>query len=133
MRKFSFEVLNEQEFRAFAEASPQSNFQQTVEMANLRRMHGMDVDFVGMREDGEIKAGAVFATHHAPMATFCSVISGPLCDYDDDELVAEFLRALARVAKKKGAVHLDIAPNQRYRVRDDHGEALPESVGGAPD
>ena len=89
MRKFSFEVLNEQEFRAFAEASPQSNFQQTVEMANLRRMHGMDVDFVGMREDGEIKAGAVFATHHAPMATFCSVISGPLCDYDDDELVAE--------------------------------------------
>lgn len=57
MRKFSFEVLNEQEFRAFAEASPQSNFQQTVEMANLRRMHGMDVDFVGMREDGEIKAG----------------------------------------------------------------------------
>lgn len=133
MRKFSFEVLNEQEFRAFAEASPQSNFQQTVEMANLRRMHGMDVDFVGMREDGEIKAGAVFATHHAPMATFCSVISGPLCDYDDDELVAEFLRALARFAKKKGAVHLDIAPNQRYRVRDDHGEALPESEGGAPD
>lgn len=102
-------------------------------MANLRRMHGMDVDFVGMREDGEIKAGAVFATHHAPMATFCSVISGPLCDYDDDELVAEFLRALARFAKKKGAVHLDIAPNQRYRVRDDHGEALPESEGGAPD
>ena len=50
MRKFSFEVLNEQEFRAFAEASPQSNFQQTVEMANLRRMHGMDVDFVGMRD-----------------------------------------------------------------------------------
>lgn len=133
MRKFSFEVLNEQEFRAFAEASPQSNFQQTVEMANLRRMHGMDVDFVGMREGGEIKAGAVFATHHAPMATFCSVISGPLCDYDDDELVAEFLRALARFAKKKGAVHLDIAPNQRYRVRDDHGEALPESEGGAPD
>ncbi len=132
-RKFSFEVLNEQEFRAFAEASPQSNFQQTVEMANLRRMHGMDVDFVGMREDGEIKAGAVFATHHAPMATFCSVISGPLCDYDDDELVAEFLRALARFAKKKGAVHLDIAPNQRYRVRDDHGEALPERAGGAPD
>ena len=131
--KFTFEVLNEQEFRAFAEASPQSNFQQTVEMANLRRMHGMDVDFVGMREDGEIKAGAVFATHHAPMATFCSVISGPLCDYDDDELVAEFLRALARFAKKKGAVHLDIAPNQRYRVRDDHGEALPESEGGAPD
>ncbi|PVV62083.1 peptidoglycan bridge formation protein FemAB, partial [Bifidobacterium animalis subsp. lactis] len=54
MRKFSFEVLNEQDFRAFAEASPQSNFQQTVEMAKLRRMHGMDVDFVGLREDGEI-------------------------------------------------------------------------------
>ena len=132
MRQFAFEEVTEQEFREFSEHSPQSNFQQTVQMAKLRRMYGAQVDLVAMREDGVIKAGAVLITHGDGLSKFCNVVNGPLCDYDDAELTRAFLGKLSEFAKKKHAVHLDISPEEPYRIRDDHGNALPDDNGGAP-
>lgn len=132
MRSFSFGTLTDKEFEAFSSAAPHGNFQQSLMAAKDRQFEGVRTHFVGVREgsDHHVVAAALVETRGTGLATYCTIHDGPLCDFDDRELTVFFLRHLAEFARSQGAVHLDITPEQPYRIRDAEGKELADH---APD
>ncbi|KFI63219.1 aminoacyltransferase [Bifidobacterium cuniculi] len=124
MRQFSCTLLTAEEFAAFAARAPHGNFQQTTMMGDLRAGDGTQVDYIGVRERGRLVAAALLCTVKSAVSAFSAVYDGPLCDLDDRELTVYLMDALAAFARKqRGAVHLDVTPEQPYRLRDGDGEA----------
>ena len=133
MRQFVFADLTRDEFAGFAAHARHGNFQQTVMMADLRVAQGQTIDYVGVREHGAVVAAALVATHGSGLTAFSTIADGPLCDLDDRELTVFLIDHIAAMAKRRRhAVHLDITPEQPYRLRDAQGEPLP-GASGAPD
>ena len=133
MRALTFTELSRSDFEAFSERAAHGNFQQTVMAADLRKRNGAATRFVGVRDGAEIVAAALLETHGSGPATFCTVHDGPLCDYDDRELTTFFLDHLAAYAKRLHAVHLDITPEQPYRVLGADGEPIAGDPASNPD
>lgn len=133
MRALTFTELSRDDFEAFSARAAHGNFQQTVMAADLRKRNGTATRFVGVRDGAEIVAAALLETHGSGLATFCTVHDGPLCDYDDRELTTFFLDHLAAYAKRLHAVHLDITPEQPYRVLGADGEPIAGDPASNPD
>lgn len=110
-------------FDEFAKAHPQGNFQQTKEMGSLRsREPGKQVEYLGVEEDGKLVAAGLMQVVHGARSVFALISDGPLCDFDDRELVEFFTREAKARARKAGAVQLDITPEALYQLRTQEGE-----------
>ncbi|KFI49689.1 aminoacyltransferase [Bifidobacterium biavatii] len=133
MRSFTLATLTPDEFDAFSASHPQGNFQQTSAMGRLRAGQSVDVEYLAVKEHGDIVAAMLFETHRSRLSTFAAIHDGPLCDYHDRELVEFLVEQLKRHAKAKGAAQLEITPELPYRLRDSFGGELPADQGGAPD
>ena len=132
-RSFTLETLTEEEFDDFSGKHPDGNFQQTSAAGRLRAEQGVQVEYLGVRENGGLVAAALLETHRSRVSTFCTVHDGPLCDFDDAELTAFFIGQLKRRAKRNKAAQLEITPEKPYRLRDSEGKPIPDEQGGAPD
>ena len=86
MRAFSLVTLSPEAFDDFSAHHADGNFQQTSAAGRLRAGQGIEVEYLGVQENGTIVAGALFETHHSRLSTFSVVHDGPLCDYRDREL-----------------------------------------------
>ena len=133
MRDFVLVKLTDEEFDDFSARHPQGNFQQTSAMGRLRAAHGIDVEYLALKEGEKIVAVALFETHRSRFSTFAVIHDGPMCDYHDTEALTFFMDALKRHAKAKGASQLEITPESPYRLRDTNGASLPDDQNGAPD
>ncbi|WP_033510727.1 peptidoglycan bridge formation glycyltransferase FemA/FemB family protein, partial [Bifidobacterium magnum] len=125
MRSFEFALISAAEFTEFANKAPYGNFQQTASAAKLREHEGAQVAFIAVKEAGAVVAAALVSTRKAPMATFCSIVDGPLCDLTDKELVDFFTEHLKVYAKQQGAIHVDITPEMPYQILSAEGKPLP--------
>ena len=105
MRDFELVKLSEDEFDKFSACHPQGNFQQTSAMGTLRKEEGKTVDYLGVKEHGELKAAGLLQIIHAGGSTFALIHDGPMCDFDDKELLAFFVGKLKEYAKQGGAGH----------------------------
>lgn len=86
MRAFSLVTLSPEAFDDFSAHHADGNFQQTSAAGRLRAGQGIEVEYLGVQENGTIVAGALFETHRSRLSTFSVVHDGPLCDYRDREL-----------------------------------------------
>ena len=85
MRAFSLVTLSPEAFDDFSAHHADGNFQQTSAAGRLRAGQGIEVEYLGVQENGTIVAGALFETHRSRLSTFSVVHDGPLCDYRDRE------------------------------------------------
>ena len=122
MRDFELVKLSEDEFDKFSACHPQGNFQQTSAMGTLRKEEGKTVDSLGVKEHGELKAAGLLQIIHAGGSTFALIHDGPMCDFDDKELLAFFVGKLKEYAKQGGAAQLDITPEAVYQLHTQKGE-----------
>ena len=122
MRDFELVKLSEDEFDKFSACHPQGNFQQTSAMGTLRKGEGKTVDYLGVKEHGELKAAGLLQIIHAGGSTFALIHDGPMCDFDDKELLAFFVGKLKEYAKQGGAAQLDITPEAVYQLHTQKGE-----------
>ena len=91
MRAFSLVTLSPEAFDDFSAHHADGNFQQTSAAGRLRAGQGIEVEYLGVQENGTIVAGALFETHRSRLSTFSVVHDGPLCDYRDRELTEYFM------------------------------------------
>lgn len=132
MRAFSLVTLSPEAFDDFSAHHADGNFQQTSAAGRLRAGQGIEVEYLGVQENGKIVAGALFETHRSRLSTFSVVHDGPLCDYRDRELTEYFMTQLKQHAKAKGSAQMEIVPEMPYCLHDSHGGELPADQGGAP-
>ena len=118
MRAFSLVTLSPEAFDDFSAHHADGNFQQTSAAGRLRAGQGIEVEYLGVQENGTIVAGALFETHRSRLSTFSVVHDGPLCDYRDRELTEYFMTQLKQHAKAKGSAQMEIVPEMPYCLHD---------------
>lgn len=73
MRAFSLVTLSPEAFDDFSAHHPDGNFQQTSAAGRLRAAQGIEVEYLGVQENGKIVAGSLFETHRSrlPHSVWC--------------------------------------------------------------
>ena len=120
-----FRVLTQQEYRDFTATHPQTSFNQTVEMANMKREQGSVIHLVGVLDGGQVLAAAMLMEDPAYLGRkrFYSP-RGLLVDYHNKTVLAFFVKELKAYIKKRGGMMLVIDPNVIYRTRTPEGDII---------
>lgn len=122
-----FVKLSEEEFSSFARKHDLESFLQTIELAHFKESEGILVHFIGVKDDGVIKAAALLEEHSIILGqkSFYSP-RGFLIDYHDQNLPVFFTSELKKYVKKHRGFRVIIDPNLIYRVRNSEGECREE-------
>lgn len=122
------ENLTEKEFNKFSKNHPQASFFQTVETANLRKIYGSKIHFLGVKENDKIIAAAMFTetTTFMKKKTFYAP-RGFLIDYHDKKVLEFFTKELLKYVKKYNCFQVKIDPNLIYQVHANDGKELDDA------
>ena len=85
------------ELDAFSAAQVQGSFQQTSQMAAMGAFNG-PVDYVGVKRGDKLIAACYVVYTRSRFGLEGSVWCGPLCDYDNPQVVEAMTEALRRSA-----------------------------------
>lgn len=123
-----FEKLTEKEFNKFSKNHPQASFFQTVETANLRKLYGSKIHFLGVKEKDKIIAAAMFTetTTFMNKKTFYAP-RGFLIDYHNKKVLEFFTKELLKYVKKYNCFQIKIDPNLIYQVHANDGKELEDA------
>ena len=118
--------LNENEFKDFADKHPQITFHQTKEWANLKEKNNWTPYYIGLKDNEEIKAGALLLAKKIPIIKKKLFYSprGLLVDYNNKELLEEFTKEIKKFLKKEKGFLLKIDPYVEYQERDNNGNII---------
>lgn len=120
-----FVELKAEEFREYALHHDLVNFWQTVEMAELRIHNGWEASYVGLKDNGVIKAATMLSYRPLFMGkTIMQAMRGYLIDFNDEALLKEFHNHLIAYAKTKNCLYLKVDPYIFAQQRDALGEVV---------
>lgn len=119
-------TLTRAEFKAFADESPYANFMQSAERGDLREKMGYTVHYLGLKSpdakpreaepkettDKILAAGLLVEKDHEAWLQI-----GPLLDWDDPEIIRDFLTATESYCKSQRIVELEVYPPVLLSVR----------------
>ena len=97
------------ELDAFSAAQVQGSFQQTSQMAAMGAFNG-PVDYVGVKRGDKLIAACYVVYTQSRFGLEGSVWCGPLCDYDNPQVVEAMTEALRRSAKAHHAISVSCWP-----------------------
>lgn len=118
--------LNEKEFKDFADKHEQITFHQTKEWANLKEKNNWIPYYIGLKDNEEIKAGALLLAKEIPVIKKKLFYSprGLLVDYSNKKLLEEFTKEIKKFLKKEKGFLLKIDPYVEYQERDNNGNIV---------
>lgn len=118
-------TLDSESFREFANNSPYKSFMQTPEIAKYRESNGWTVYYLGVEQEGQLKAATMLIAKPTFLgkSTFIAP-GGPLMDLEDTELTNYFMRHLRQFIKSHNGYTLHITPNYELIERDRNGNAI---------
>ena len=118
--------LSKEEFKKYVDKHPQITFHQTEEWANLKKVHGWEAHYIGLKEENKIKAAALLLSKNIPVIKKKMFYSprGFLIDYNDYDLLKEFTDKIKEYAKKEKGIFIKIDPYVEYQERDNDGNIV---------
>lgn len=118
--------INKKEFEDFCDEMPSQNFFQSKEWAELKRKEGYYTYFVGLDQNGKIRAAAMILSTETKLFKkrifYCP--RGYIINYRDLELVRAFTKGIQEFAKEKEAIYLRISPYILLHERNELGEIV---------
>lgn len=120
--------LNENQFKSFANSSPQISFHQTVEWGHLKETNGWKMNLIGLVDSKQmVKAAALILSKKIPIIRKKMYYSprGFLIDYNDYNLLEEFTSKFKKYIKKNNGIFVKIDPYVTYQERDLFGNIVP--------
>lgn len=119
-----FGKISEAEFQIFSREQALGNFLQTTAMGHLRQDRGWQSEYVALKKDGAILAAALLSSTKIRFGRYYEINGGPLLDFHDATLLAEFFQGVKNYVKQQGGLYLTIVPNFVYQKRDDMGTPI---------
>ena len=117
-----FELIEPDEFRAYAEKSPYKSFYQTPEIAKLREENGWTAYYFGIRSGKKLIAASLVVAKPAFLGkSVFYAPGGPLLDFEDSTLVDFFFKNLKKYARTHNGYVIHIEPYYEVIERDRHG------------
>jgi len=121
----NFTKLTQEEFANHSKQDAYYNFMQSQQMAELRQKRGWQVEFVGVKdEDGQVIASTLLARMPIRLGFYYEIDGGFLGDYENEELVSNFISGLKEYIRQNGGLYLTMTPDFVYQTRDWNGEKL---------
>lgn len=120
-----FLELTEEEFRNYLNKSEERTFLQTPEIGKLREKSGWTVSYLGVKNNGEVVAAAMFTsiTRHLGKKEFYAP-RGLLLDYNNQELLTFFTENIKKYVKKNNGYQFRIDPYVVNVQRDTFGNIV---------
>ena len=120
------ERLSKEEFKKYADKSPQISFHQTQEWANLKKENGWEAYYLGLKDEDKVKAVSLILSKELPIIKKKMFYAprGFLIDYNDKDLLKEWTTKLKEFAKKEKAIFVKIDPYVEYQERDNNGQIV---------
>lgn len=117
--------LTREQFEAFASKHEQANFHQTYQWGELKRTTGWIPNLLGYYKDGQLVAGGLFLAKKTPIGKYIYYAPrGFLIDYNDKELLEEFVSVLKKYMKSHKCLFLKIDPYVMCQQRDLDGKVV---------
>ena len=120
------EKLSKEEFKKYADKSPEISFYQTEQWANLKKGNGWDAYYLGLKDNDEVKAVSLILSKNIPIIKKKMFYAprGFLIYYNDKDLLEEWTKELKKFAKDEKAIFVKIDPYVEYQERDNNGEIV---------
>ena len=120
-----FLELTEEEFRNYLNKSEERTFLQTPEIGKLREKSGWTVSYLGVKNNGEVVAAAMFTsiTRHFGKKQIYPP-RGILLDYNNQELLGFFTDNIKKYVKKNNGYQFRIDPYVVNVQRDTFGNVV---------
>ena len=120
-----FVEITEREFQKFYDSFEEKNFWQSASMAHFENDHGWKIHYVGLKEQDILKAAAILISKKVFLnySLFRS-LRGFLIDYEDLNIVDEFLKGLQEYLHHHGCLYMRMDPYCEYQSHDKDGNVL---------
>lgn len=114
------------EWKVFEEKHKNGFVMQSFEQYQLLKKRGRNVKIVGMKQAGQLVAGAVVTINKIHGGYNALMEQGPIMDYDDSSLVKTFFEEIKKYYQDQPVVQLEFSPYLIYQNLNDHGEPITE-------
>lgn len=118
--------ISKKEFEDFCEDEHSQNFFQSKEWAELKRSEGYHTYFVGLDQNGKVRAAAMILSTETKVLKkrvfYCP--RGYIINFRDLELVRAMTKGIVEFAKDKDAIYLRLSPYVLLRERNHLGEVV---------
>ncbi|MGT2742963.1 aminoacyltransferase [Streptococcus plurextorum] len=116
----SFTILTETEFEQFAASKEKTSFEQSLQMAKLRKARGYQVVFLGYKDElGAIQVAALSYFQKLFGGQKLEIYYGPI--YAEESFLGLFLEALKAYAKQHKVLEIVLFPSENYQTFDSEG------------
>lgn len=123
--------LSSDEFKKFSQDSKYMTFHQDERWGKLKENTAWSYELVGAKEDDKIVAAAMLLFKKAPLGIkMCYSPRGFILDYQNENLIKDFVEAIKDYLKDKKITFLKIDPFVVYNYRDSGGELTKENDEG---
>lgn len=124
-----FQEIDEKEYKKFWENHPLKTFLSAPEISKLRKKSNWETYYVGVKKDNKLIAATMLLSHkrHFGKNEFYSP-RGYLLDFNNQELVNFFTKALKKFVKEKNGYIFRVDPYLIYKERDIDGNIVEGGV-----
>ncbi len=118
--------INKKEFFDFCNTHQTNNFHQSRQWAEYKRLDGWHTYFVGLDQNGKIKAAAMLLSKEIPVIKRRVFYApyGFIINYKDLELVRSFTKHITEFINNKKAIFVKIKPYLSLKELDNNGNYI---------
>lgn len=123
-------TITKEEFKKFADKSPQITFHQTSAWANLKKKNNWKAHYIGLEDNNKIIAASLILSKELPFVkkNMFYAPRGFLLDYKNEKILTEFTNQLKDYAKQNKAIFVKIDPYVEYKERNNDGELVENGI-----
>ena len=123
-------TITEEEFKKFADKSPQITFHQTSAWADLKKKNNWKAHYIGLEDNNKIIAASLILSKELPFVkkNMFYAPRGFLLDYKNEKILTEFTNQLKDYAKQNKAIFVKIDPYVEYKERNNDGELVENGI-----
>ncbi len=103
--------LTVNEFNEYVQNFPNSNFHQTLNYATLKADHGYEYELIGYGTADKLYAAALVLVKIIDGYLYAYIPEGPLMNYDNHGILADFTDSLIKYYKKDGITFIKVNPS----------------------
>lgn len=128
-----FTQINEVDYQAFFDKSPYRNFMNSVEAMKLKRENNWRVEFVGVKDQGELVAAAALSSIPVmKLFRYYTIQRGILMDYQRQDVFHFLMTNLKQYLKSQKALYLHMDPAVPYQQHDIDGGIVADGFNNQP-
>jgi lipid II:glycine glycyltransferase (peptidoglycan interpeptide bridge formation enzyme) len=104
------EITNKKEWESFVLNTPDANFLQSWNFGEFHKQLGKPIQRTGFYMNNKLAGTMLAVIERARRGTYLTVPGGPIIDWDNKDLIKEFLKEIKKIAIENNCVYVRVRP-----------------------